>query len=541
MPDLSGALLRLPQPATPPSGYHPSELLLSISDPASGAVLAEISLQIRVPGGRIEVMRPSSATPGEGTDANPDLLPVAGRIEAAPSGLMQMVDDWIAHGVAKGRFRGKTPEAYRQTVAAAARDCGWSSVGDLTYAAITGYLVGKRASGAWKAGTYNRNLVCFRSLTRWLRRMGHLAKDPLVDEQQVGGAAEEGSRAATLEEARAVILQAWMRQQTDRRTGEGNRALYWLCLFAHACRAGEPEQWRWGRHVFLDDEVPHILWTPEINKNGRLEECALAPELAEQLRRHRERMRELARATPVVTRRGRKGQAPEVRRVDPDDPEAFVFPWVPPRATFRADRERAGIAERDRRGRRFSPHSARKFFSTTLTDAGRVREKMVDRLMRHAGKVEARYYDPPLSEQAAAVARLPRLWPAVDNPVDNSTPSGADLTFSGVGRQHAPATPMEPPRNNSTKSPGHDWAGASVWQSLSRQASPGDSVDLIYADLLGGQLCGPALTEIGSTLISPVMPITGLITVDRTLLAGLLETLARELRQGAPRGAQPPQ
>lgn len=139
-----------------------------------------------------------------------------------------------------------------------------------------------------------------------------------------------------------------------------------------------------------------------------------------------------------------------------------MFPVVPFKGTFVKDRDAAGIQAADYRGRTFSAHSARKYFSTALTAAG-VPEKMVDRLMRHAGRVEHRYYDPSLAEQAAAAAKLPRLWPdsgdicanrqAGGGPnVENSNP---ELTSRGRIAEDGPGTPVgSPDQPISTERPG---------------------------------------------------------------------------------------
>jgi integrase len=518
------------------AGYRPSALVLSISDPQNGRVLGRFVLRVDQLCERVGPMDLSSATPGEGTEAISNPHAVAGRIDASPSDLVQAVDAWVAYLRAKKK-KPKTLSAYRGAVLGAARDEGWSSVEDLTHDNILGWMAHKQEGGDWtKAATYNRNLICLRSLTRYLRRSGRIAADPLIDEETEPDDGDDGSRAARIDEARAMIRHAWARGISDKRAAKGNRALYWMCLFAHGCRAGEPELWRW-KHLLLDAVVPHVLWTKEIQKNRRKQTCALAPELAELLRRHREQMRELARTTPIVVRRN--GAA---RRVDPADPEAFVFPIVPPRTTFRADRDAAGIVSIDQRGRPFTPHSARKFFDTELSSSRcGVMEKMVDWLMRHRGKVEARYYDPTLHEQAEAAARLPRLWPEplVDNPGDNSLPRSVNLTSSGGLSHDGLTTPMIFTSHNSAKSPGPtDGPAHRCGNRPAALRGPGDSAESSL-ELPGTALIGPALAGFESTIISPEMPRGGQITVDRTWLAGLLEAFARELRKEPPHGPQP--
>ncbi|MFN7019903.1 MAG: hypothetical protein ACK4WH_01070 [Phycisphaerales bacterium] len=349
--------------------------------------------------------------------ASPDSI--AGRI-APPDGLSSLIRAWIAHVGGLGR---RSADCYRQDVERAVREAGWCTPADLTYLAITGYLDSRRPQ--WRGTTYNRNLASWRSFTAYLTRAGVLGAEPRA---AAAGAVDDGgpgARAASTEEARALVRRAWVRQETDHRCS-GNRALYWACMFLGACRLDEPARWR-RRHLVLDAPVPYVHWTRDINKSRRECDIALAPELALLLRSHISRMDHEAAAAGLHA----------------GDAEAPVFPRVPSPSTFRADRMGAGIEQCDRRGRAFSGHSGRKWFSTTLTGLG-VPEKMVDRLMRHAGRVEHRYYDPTLEEQRDALACLPRLWPEarldadsgqfVDNlaRVARAAPrSGNDLTGAG--------------------------------------------------------------------------------------------------------------
>lgn len=198
--------------------------------------------------------------------------------------------------------------------------------------------------------------------------------------EQAEGAVEDesglGARAPTTDEARALLEVAC--SLGDGRS-RGRRGDYFACLFLAGCRYCEPGRWRWG-HLKLDAEIPHVAWSADIQlKNRRRAMIALAPELAD-----------LLRGLP---------------RGKPDEP---VFRYVPSSATFRADRDRAGIVPKDDLGRSFSPHGARKWFSTTLTNAG-VPPRMVDYLMRHTSSVESRYYQPTLEDQARALQILPAL------------------------------------------------------------------------------------------------------------------------------------
>lgn len=366
--------------------------------------------------GRYELMSDDPAVRLPMTDADDDTPApaVAGRIDASPSGLDEAIDAWLTYLVSRGKKAGSLA-AMRQVVRRAARECGWDSVTDLTFESITAWLARHRRS--WVGTTYNRNLSVFRSLTKYLTASKRLEENPLVLADRAEESGADGARSATTQEARALIRAAWVREQADGRC-KGARALYWLCLFAHGCRPNEPDQWR-RRHLVLDHAIPHVFWESAIQKSHRQQYVALAPELAPLLRQHLatiDREREAAGLPPA----------------GPDDP---VFPVLPTKSVFNQDRRRAAIPDTDYRRRPFARRSGRKWFSTTLTSLG-VPEKMVDHLMRHRGRAEARYYDPPLEEQAAALSRLPRLWPEAGGgdggyphpPVDNQPPSHQNLT-----------------------------------------------------------------------------------------------------------------
>ncbi len=398
-------------------------LMLSLSAPGVPEPIARFSLVLEVERGILDVMRIPPGQTRDGTDAG---------LSSRPNSLEQAVEAWLAHLGARGR-RARTVASFRQVVSRAARERSWTDPGDLTFEAIAGYL-GAMRRASWSCTTYNRNLSCFKSLTRYLAVARQIPSDPLLDAPRAVDDGGAGSRAATVEEARALVLQAWVRDRADRRC-KGNRALYWMCLFAHGCRFAEPGLWQ-RRHLVLDAEVPHVLWTKDIQKSRRLQEVALAPELVTLLRAH---VAALDRARDAAG-------------FPPAGPEEPVFPVRPTRASFRADRGAAGIPEQDRRARGFSPHSARKWFATAMTGAG-VAEKMVDRLMRHSGRVEHRYYDPPLAEQAEALARLPRLWPSTSEggqPVDNAR----RLTEWPQPSDSPDAGPMRPPSRNSARTAG---------------------------------------------------------------------------------------
>lgn len=498
-------------PALPP---QVPALAITVREPQSGRVLAEFLLRLTTAADPMVSMRPlSSGTSGADTDAL-SIRPVAGRIDPAGTDLGRAIDAWLSYLRARGRKQ-RSIDAFRQVVRRAARDRGWSTAADLTFEGVTTWL----GEQPWKGTTYNRNLSAFRSLTRYLVNAKRIAEDPLAVAERAEDDGGDGARAATLQEARKIILRAWVRDQADRRC-KGNRALYWLCLFSGACRLGEPAGWR-RRHLILDHDPPHVLWTPELHKNRKRQEVALTPELAGLIREH----------LRGINRERAAGGLPPA---GPDDP---VFPTVPSKGTFTKDRDAAGIAAQDYRGRAFSPHSARKFFSTVLTGLG-VPEKMVDRLMRHAGRVEHRYYDPPLAEQAAAVARLPGLWPepgrpgGSGEPVDNR-PDGSggsdDLTNRGRIAEDGRGTLLEAPPEeaNSSTPPG----SASPQAKCQRAERPGPVGVTEFLRTAGRGCPGSGGAVETCPGMRPEIGISGLITgTDSNDLADFLAALARLLR-----------
>jgi integrase len=319
---------------------------------------------------------------------------------------MDAIDEWLDH-MRLRRKKPKSVEAFKQIAYRAMRESGWREVSDLTHDNITAWIQRAAQENAWRGSTINHRMTALHSLTERLYKRGLLPHDPLADAIRADeDDSSEGARAGTLDEARAIVLRAWIREQNDRRC-KGNRTLYWACLFALGCRLDEPARWKW-KHVQLDMQPPRVCWEPSINKGKKRREQPMPAWLAAAFMAHR-------------------GSVPHAA----DDP---VFPIIPNKATFQQDREAAGIPFEDYRGRKFTPHAARKFYSTFLTGVG-VSEKMVDFLMRHQGGVEGRYYDPSPEDCAAAVAKIPNLWPDVMNP---DRKSGRDNDCDPKDLRHGP-------------------------------------------------------------------------------------------------------
>lgn len=459
------------------------------------------------------------------TEAAPQIPPAPLRLGKPPAcSLMDAIDEWLDH-MRLRRKKAKSIDAFRQIAYRAARESGWSEVADLTHDNITAWIARASKESGWKGSTINHRMTALHSLTERLYKRGLLPHDPLADAIRAEeDDSSEGARAATLEEARVLIWRAYVREQNDRRC-KGNRTLYWACLFALGCRLDEPTRWKW-KHVQLDLDPPRVCWEPSINKGKKRREQPIPGWLADALRKHR---------------------AANCQGILDDSP---VFPIIPNKATFATDREQAGIPLEDYRGRKFTPHAARKFYSTFLTGAG-VSEKMVDYLMRHQGGVEARYFDPPASECAAAVAKIPNLLPDVMNPDRKSSRdndcspkdlrdggeksftepiatgeecrysvSGADNTQqSSESEPRSAPSPRSAPASKEAKGPEHS--------SDSRGSQTGQR----------REVQSPARTDTQSAFC------LGSDAGTQLALADFLDSLARLLRQGACNGrstGQPP-
>lgn len=248
-------------------------------------ISAVFHLNVVVARGAVSGMRSNAAAHGcgPGHDASYESPPEpAGKI-VPDAPLVELAASWT-QWLASRRRTPRTIAAYRSVVEKAMRERGWRTPSDLTHAAIVEYL----GSHQWRGSTYTRNLRVFQSLTRFLALTLPDWTDPLAD--ALGASTRDsgdGARAATIEEARAIIRTAWAREHSDGRT-KAARALYWLCMFQAGCRHGEPAEWKWS-DLELDAEIPLVLWggSGAQHKSGKRVEIPLHPELAALLREHR--------------------------------------------------------------------------------------------------------------------------------------------------------------------------------------------------------------------------------------------------------------
>lgn len=324
------------------------------------------------------------------------------------------MEGWLGYLLRNGRSD-RTAKTWRRIVRTDCEQLGIVDASSLDYSTVVNGLDELRERHGWSASTLRCHLAAFKSLDRHIKRS--VGGDLQAAEGPTDTDPGDGSRAATLDEARRHMAVAFDMEMNDRRSRSA-RTLYWGCMFAGGCREDDHWHWRWS-HLRLDGPVPFVVWTKGIQKNKRKMQVALAPELADKLREHRDAMRALARTMPTVTRNIKHPETgritTETLPVDPGSPGAPVFLFRPPTGVFRKDRERAEIDYKDDRGRVFSPHSARKFFKTHLMSLG-VSSEMSEFLMRHTPKVSGRYFDPSLEDQAAALDRFPNIWPDAQAP-----------------------------------------------------------------------------------------------------------------------------
>lgn len=449
-----------------------------------------------------------------------DMLTLAPAPQSGTETMTEYAEAWRKQMLAFGR-KPKTVASYHGVVTQAIREMDWTKPGDLNAASVEDLMARKRASGEWIGTTINRNVCALRSFAKYLERRGLAERGSLEDVPRARDDGGQGSRASTREEATRLLLLALAR---ERGLGykRANRPLQHLLCFMAGLRCGEPGQLEWGRHIDLACPVPHIHWTRDISKNGREQDVALHPQLADALLIHRADMIELAKTIPEVivrNKRMRNDGPVRVRFVHPDHTGSFVFPYVS--SCFEKDAARAGIARKDARGRSYSPHSARKFFETAPIECG-VNPRMVDFLMRHRGGVASRYFDPDLSEQVSALARLAPIC-------EDFFRKLGILAHSDLQRPHPIAdtdTSNEGPvHHNSSGSPANESGATFIAES-----SVADGAGL-PDPLRSGKRAKKRGSSESSGILNVGMPIPAFGNAgDSNALADFLESVARLLR-----------
>lgn len=271
-----------------------------------------------------------------------------------------------------------------RAIEAAAAGCAWKNTAQVEYTQCVSYLAAKRRDG-WGGSTYDQNVSVLRCFGQYLRRARIATTNPLEDLMPSRDGGGEGARAYSVDEAALHVAASLRRHQTDGRA-IGNAPLFWTFCFMTGMRHHEASACTWG-DVACDCARPMIITSKEWSKSRRRDRIALAPEIARLMTIHR-------------------GQVPSARR-------DRVWPIVPTRATWHADREAAGIPEIDERGRPATVHTCRKSFATWLDDLPGVSAGIVARLTRHARSLtEERYIDPAVDREREAVSGLKSPWPS---------------------------------------------------------------------------------------------------------------------------------
>ena len=128
------------------------------------------------------------------------------------------IESWAVNMRARNKKK-RSIAAFRQVVTAAKRAEGWTEPEHLSYEAVVGYP-GPQEDRGPVAGPDVQPQPLVLPLAHEAHEAGRrIAEDPLADADRAEDDGGDGSRAATLEEARAMIREAWARGITDRRAG----------------------------------------------------------------------------------------------------------------------------------------------------------------------------------------------------------------------------------------------------------------------------------------------------------------------------------
>lgn len=311
---------------------------------------------------------------------------------------------------------------------------GWAGVRQMHREGLAEWLGAMVAERKWSGATHDVALAALRVFGRFCHENGWAERNPFAGVAPSAEPSREAAGALTVEQARAIIAVALAASGKNRRA-RSNRALFYGTMILAGLRVTETSRLRW-RDLDIDSAEPSITTDPSWAKNRRELRVALAPELAEQLRRERNRNR-------------------------PESTD-FVFPVVPNRATWRLDREAAGVPATTAQGRALSPHCCRKtlatwLYSARLPDGTPISPAVVKAIMRHdQGEAHARYSD-LWSSQVDAVATLPLIFP-------NQSGNGVDLPTKIDDTPHTrPAVPSDSkPAAESQGRPGKPLRGLSA-------------------------------------------------------------------------------
>lgn len=346
-------------------------VLGAVKEPSPGGCtfLAPVTINYSVPAQEAPVKAPT------------DGPAVVAKIQREPPGeraIPPVLEKWAADFARRGK-RKLSISRFLTSVRLCAADMGWATIDDVKSSDALEWLGRMRETRGWSGVTHDGVATHLRCFGKFLKAADLVPENPLHSLQSSGEVGGEGARALNTDEARKMIATALARTAGNRKA-KGDRPGFYLALFLTGLRWEEMTRVRW-RDIDLAGRT--LTSDPSWSKNKRRMRIPINAELAAFLQHHR-------------------GKAA------PDDP---VFPVVPARASWRQDREIAGIAPQDERGREATAHGARKWLATELDRMG-CPEGVTSRILRHFKTITAKHYiDVDTKDMLPWAEKLPRLWP----------------------------------------------------------------------------------------------------------------------------------
>ena len=329
---------------------------------------------------------------------NPDGGPVIASLAHADP----LVSDAIKRWADDMRRRGCKPRSVANFTGRAVGLCayhGWRTVSEVTLDGAHRWLGEQRAAARWSGTTHDQAVSALKCWGEFMVSVGFVVSNPFGHLEACGEVGAEGSRAATTDEARAIVSAARRWEATDRKV-KSHLALWYCFLFLTGLRCAEAEAVRW-RDLELDGDAPTLWADPTWSKNRRRMGVPLNDEIAGLLRAHR-----------------RAGGGPD----------APVFERTPNRATWHRVLNLARVRSEDDRRRTLTQHGCRKWLASELDRLGASPGILATALRHFEGIAQKHYVDRLLGECREYFSRLPKLWP--------------DGTC-GVPEPHIPKNPLD--------------------------------------------------------------------------------------------------
>jgi len=322
--------------------------------------------------------------------------------EARQRPVREHIEDWAKTLEAKG-VTNKQAKLLRGRVLLLLDKAGVERISELGAARIQVALGELRREGM-AIRTCNHYLRAVKSFTSWLAHDRRASSDPLVGMAMQNPAPDIRRRRRPLTDAELARLLTTTRSGPKRfnMTGEARALLYALAATS-GLRASELRSLRW-RNLRLDDSQPTVTVEAACSKHRREDVLPLRPDVADALRRWRQR--------------------------SGGGSDALVFPTMPSSertaAMLRADLADAGIEYETSEGVA-DFHALRHRFITALARGG-VHPKVAQALARHStvGLTLDHYSHTVLGDLAAALDALPSL------PLDGADRQGQVAAATGT-------------------------------------------------------------------------------------------------------------